>query len=123
MYTSEIENRRHRSLLEQISANRPRQVADVDVVKIEFAGGRICGGRNSTALNSDVKQLEPDFFLKTGRQQQLTRQLITARVQVIAASPTRIRHALLRNVYMVTTLARSTIARPPARIVVVGGST
>jgi len=54
------------------------------------------------ALNSDVKTR---FFLKTGRQQQLTQQLITARVQVIAASPTRIRRALLRNVYMATTLA------------------
>ena len=57
--------------------------------------------------------------MKTGRRQQLTRQLITARVQVIAASPTRIHRALLRNVYMVTTQAGSkrlyynTIARPP----------
>jgi len=41
------------------SANQRRQVADVDVVKIEFAGGGICGGRKTTALNSDVK---PDFF-------------------------------------------------------------
>jgi len=31
------------------------QVADVDVLKIEFAGGRICGGRKTTELNSDVK--------------------------------------------------------------------
>ena len=50
MYTSDIENRRHRSLLE----HPRRQVADVDVVKIEFAGGGICGGRKTTALNSDV---------------------------------------------------------------------
>jgi len=33
MYTSDIENRRHQSLLE----HRRWQVADVDVVKIEFA--------------------------------------------------------------------------------------
>jgi len=51
MYTSDIENRRHRSLLQ----HRRRQVADVDVVKIEFAGGGICGGRKTTALNNDVK--------------------------------------------------------------------
>jgi len=38
MYTSDIENQRHRSLLE----HRRRQVADVDVVKIEFAGGGVC---------------------------------------------------------------------------------
>jgi len=73
--------------------------------------------------------LKPDFFLKTGRRQQLTQQLISAHVQVIATSPTRIRRALFRNVYMVTTQAGSkrlycnTITRPPARIVVVGGST
>jgi len=65
---------------------------------------------------------KPDI---TGRRQQLTRQLIIARVQVIATA--RIRRALLRNVYMVTTQAGSkrlycdTIARPPARIVVVIG--
>jgi len=86
----------------------------------------ICGGRKTTALNSDVKTR---FFLKTGRRQQLTPQLITAHVQVIAASATRIRRALLRNVYMDTTQAGSkrlycnTIARPPACIIVVGGST
>jgi len=37
------------------SVNRRRQVADVDVVKIEFAGGAVCGGRKMTAVNSDVK--------------------------------------------------------------------
>ena len=54
-----------------------------------------------TAVNSDAKTR---FFLKTGRRQQLTRQLITAHVQVIAASPTHIRRALLRNVYTVLRL-------------------
>jgi len=91
--------------------------------KMEFARGGVCGGRKTTAVNSDDKTI---FFLKTGRRQQLTRQLITSRVQVIAST---LPHTLHRNVYMVTTLARSkhlycnTIARPPARIVVVGGST
>jgi len=72
--------------------------------------------------------LKPDFF-ETGRRQQLTRQLITARVPVIAASPTRIRRALLRNVYTVLRLQPwrqanvYTVTRSPTRIVVVGGST
>ena len=54
MYTSDMENRAT-SEPAGTSANRRRQVADVDVVKIEFAGGAICGGRKTTALNSDVK--------------------------------------------------------------------
>ena len=92
------------------SANRRRQVADIDVVKIEFAGGGVCGGRKTTAVNCDVKTR---FFLKTGRRQQLTRQLITARVQVIASTlPPHTCAAHFSE--MVTTLA-------PARIV--GGST
>ena len=57
--------------------------------------------------------LKPDFFLKTGRRQQLTRQLITARVQVIASTlPPHTSAAHFSE--MVTTLA-------PARIVVVSG--
>jgi len=41
--------------------NRRRQVTDVDVVKIEFAGGGVCSGRKTTAVNSDVKT---KIFLK-----------------------------------------------------------
>jgi len=43
------------------SVNRRRQVADVDIVKIEFAGGGVCGGRKMTVVNSDVKTR---FFLE-----------------------------------------------------------
>jgi len=57
MYTSDIENRRHWSLLE----HRRRQVANVDVVKIEFAGGGVCGGRKQRRL---IVMLKPDFFWK-----------------------------------------------------------
>jgi len=74
--------------------------------------------------------LKPDFFEnRPPAAVNLTTNQFTAHVQVIAASPTRIRRALLRNVYMVTTQAGSkrlycnTIARLPARIVVGGGST
>jgi len=60
MYTLDIENRRHRSLLE----HRCQQVADVDVVKIEFAGGGVCDGCKTTAVNSNVKtrDVKIEFF-------------------------------------------------------------
>jgi len=84
MYTSDIENRRHRSLLE----HRRRQVADVDVIKTRHRGG----GRKTAAASNDVK---------TGRRQQLTRQLITVRVQVIAST---LSHAHPPRTSKVTTL-------------------
>jgi len=55
MYTSDIENRQHRSLLE----HRRRQVADVDVVKIEFAGGGSAAAARRRRL---IVMLKPDFF-------------------------------------------------------------
>ena len=89
------------------SANRRRQVADVDVIKNKICRRwRRCGGRRTAAASNDVK---------TGRRQQLTRQLITARVQVIAST---LSHTHSPRTSKVTTLVwqtciRSTIARPP----------
>jgi len=82
MYTSDIENRRHRSLLEHRRIGICKSPMFM-LQKIEFARGGVCGGRKMTAVNSNVKTR---FFLKTGCRQQLTRQLITFRVQVIAST-------------------------------------
>jgi len=87
---------------------------------------RRCGGRKMAAVNSDVKNG------KTGRRQQLIRQLITARVQVMASTfphtdPPRTSQ---KCVYGYKFLQRwreanlycNTIARLPA-LIIVGGST
>jgi len=58
MYTSDIENRRHRSLLEHRRIGVGK--SPMSVVKIEFAVGGVCGGRKTTAVNCDVKSR---FFL------------------------------------------------------------
>jgi len=93
------------------SANRRRQVADVDVIKNKICRPRHrwwrrCGGRKTSAASNDVK---------TGRRQQLIRQLITARVQVIASmlSHTSAAHFKGYNPGVKQTCIRNTIARPP----------
>ena len=45
-------------------ANWRRQVADVDVVKIEFAGGGICGDSKTTALNTVFSGLQAATFFQ-----------------------------------------------------------
>ena len=82
IYTSDIENRRHQSLLEHRRIGVGKSPMSM-LQKLEFARGWVCSGRKTTAVNSDVKTR---FFSETGRRQQLTRQLITAHVQVIAST-------------------------------------
>jgi len=60
MYTSDIKNRRHRSLLEhrRIGVGKSPMLM---LQKMEFARGGVCGGRKTMAVNSDVKT---KFFFK-----------------------------------------------------------
>jgi len=54
MYTSDIENRRHRRLLEHRRIGVGKSPMSM-LQKMEFACGGVCGGRKTTAVNSDVK--------------------------------------------------------------------
>jgi len=63
MYTSDIENRRHRSLLEHRRIGVGKSPMSM-LQKMEFEHGGACGGRKTTAVNRDVKT---KFFLKTDR--------------------------------------------------------